>query len=163
MGLNIRIHVGAYVVIKAPSIMKTVDVIRCPKPEHYHTYTTALYCPACGEKLIKTQIETSERATLYDLVDEEKYLDVLSAVDDNETIDYGGDLSGRIIAIGNRGNDGTSLGDIAHSGATINEIAPDMPARFIAAFNAEYADMLAVLGERATSVEVKFGVLTWWS
>ena len=48
-------------------------------------------------------------------------------------------------------------------GATINEITPDMPQRFIAAFNAEYADLLAVLHERATSVEVKFGVLTWWS
>lgn len=155
MGLDIRVHVGAYVVIKAEPVVteeeKHVCVNGC-KGAH-----PGNYCSNCGAKVNLSIIRHQHAASLYDLLPEDKYCDELSWAAREDNLDV-------ILAIDNRINDGTSVGDIdAEGGATINEITPNMPTRFIEAFNVEYADVLEVLRERATSVEVKFGVLTWWS
>ena len=153
MGLDIHIHIGAYAVIKAPLIKRRHIFKSCS----IHGEGKGKYCDQCGGKLRTVETVTEHAASLYSLLPEDKYCDDLTWAAGEDNLDV-------ILAIGNRNNDGASVGDIdAEGGATINEITPDMPQRFIAAFNAEYADVLAVLRERATSVDVKFGVLTWWS
>ena len=154
MGSDIRVHVGAYVVIKAPPVVTEESRYICTNGCK-GTYL-GNYCSSCGAKVELGAIRRKSNATLYSLLPD-KYYDDLSWAAGEDSLDV-------ILAIGNRNYNCASVGDIdAEGGATINEITSDMPARFIAAFNAEYADVLAVLRERATSVEVKFGVLTWWS
>ena len=158
MGLDIHIHVGAYAVIKAEPIVEQDNILVCSNLECSNgKVQKGKFCTDCGMMLSERTLGRLTRASLYDLLPEDKYCDDLTWAAGEDNLDV-------ILATGNHSDDGTDVGYInAEYGATIKEITADMPARFIAAFNTEYADVLAVLRERATSVEVKFGVLTWWS
>jgi len=153
MSSELNIHVGAYVEITAEPIYETEDVLMCTM---HRDVNIGAYCPKCGSKLQLISVTEARQPSLYTLLPEDEYTDRLSEAEVSDDLDV-------VYAVGNWNGDETKL-DMNHEYAsTLNEITPDMPARFIEAFSAEYADVLAVLRERATSVEVKFGVLTWWS
>lgn len=152
MSSELNIHVGAYVEITAEPIYEIEKVLMCTM---HRDVKTGVYCPKCGSKLQLVPVTEVRQPSLYTLLPEDEYTDRLSEAEVSDDLDV-------VYAVGNWNGDETKL-EISRYVATLNEITPDMPARFIAAFNAEYADVLAVLRERATSVEMKFGVLTWWS
>ena len=149
MGMDISVYIGAYVEIKA-STMAIVDEWReCPT----HGVVMSLFCPNCGTATVVTQKRSTSSHTLYSLLGDE-YEDVLSEVHDAK--------KGLIIATGNDTRDKAHVSVDTYT-TTINEIKPEIPAELVAAFNEFYADVLAVLRQRAESVEVKFGVVTYWS
>lgn len=152
MGLDINVHIGAYVEIMAEPIYETEDVLMCP---FHRDVKTGAFCPKCGHGLVLLPITEVNSPSLYTLMPEDEYADRLSEADVSSELDV-------VYAVGNWNADETKI-EISRYGATLSELTPDMLAKFIEAFNAEYADVLAVLRERATSVDVKFGVLTWWS
>lgn len=66
-----------------------------------------------------------------------------------------------ILAISN-----TGAGTIAldpDNEPSFKEITPDLPSRYITDFIDKHYCVLQVLRQRSISVDVKFGVLTWWS
>lgn len=152
MGMNLHVHIGAYAEIKAERKVEWNELQFCKQ----HGHMRAAYCPHCGKPTDTVKNQIKVKPSFYDLLPEDEYCDMLSWAAGEDDLDV-------ILAVGNWNTDESRLDVNVDGGATVSEITLDMPARFIEAFNAEYAEVLAVLRERAISVDVKFGVLTWWS
>lgn len=154
MGMDLSVHVGVYVEIRAKSLREKAIFLSCPI--HGEVHSTMLYCPRCGGKVHEVETTIEHPATLYSLLPEDEYEDVLynASGESNNSV---------IFAVGNKAGDESSIHVDLAGEDSATEITPEMIAASIVAFNADYADVLAVLRERATSVDVKFGVLTWWS
>lgn len=148
MSTSISVHIGAYVEIKAPPM----QVVKRNCFEH--GAMQSLYCPLCGRPTGVVSRKSTSSHTLYSLLGDD-YEDVLAEVEQYKP-------TGLIIATGNMNNDKTHI-DVDTYTTTINEIRPEVLGELIAEFNTFYAGVLAVLRERAESVEVKFGVITYWS
>lgn len=150
MGSDISVYIGAYVEIKAPPMSVVDEVRKCLE----HGAMNSLYCPLCGRPTVVTEKRNTSSHTLYSLLGDE-YEDVLSEVEQYRP-------TGLIVATGNDYRDKSHL-RVDTDVTTISEIRPEIPGELVAAFNEFYADVLAVLRQRAERVEVKFGVITYWS
>ncbi len=165
MGIKLYTHVGAY--IKAT--MNTEEypetkTIGCssghgtvPKP-----HERIDYCPTCGEKLEKSTTVKHRHMSYYDLFktdEEEKWLDILQWVggesDDNE----------HVLLIGNMGTekfpDCIDLDDDDDEEEV--EITPEMATVYVKNFKRTYADIINFITSRVKALEIKFGVVTYYT
>ncbi len=149
MGVQVQVYIGAYVEIKA----KPMEVVDEERKCLEHGAMKSLYCPLCGRPTVVVSKKSASSHTLYTLLGDD-YEDVLSEVYDAK--------KGLIIATGNHHHDKSHIYVDTYA-TTISEIKPEVPAELVSAFSEFYADVLRVLRERAESVEVKFGVITYWS
>ena len=155
MGLDISVYIGAYVEIKAPPMSVVDEVRECPTHGSMKLLNMSFgFCPLCGQEAVIVEKRSTTSHTLYSLLGDE-YEDVLSEVEQHRP-------AGLIIATGNSYKDKSHI-RVDTDVNTISEIRPEIPTELVAAFNEFYADVLAVLRQRAESVEVKFGVITYWS
>lgn len=160
---NLNIHVGAYAVIKAAPILVPVRVATCP--DHGKVNNDWVYCPLCG-KVLNSQIVKEERqARLFQVFPDwptdaapdamfPRFYELLRQVDFSHPEDL-------IYAIGNLSDDSTKVEFDSNDGGEA-QIEVNDPARMMVNFIKRYSDVLDAIKEKAISVEVRFGVLTWY-
>lgn len=152
MGVDLHVHIGAYAEIKAGPQIEIERFIACA----VHGKTKSKFCPQCGKETQVIERARETKHSLYSLLPEDEYCDMLSWATREDDLDV-------ILAVGNWNADESRLDVDVDGGATISPITQDTIAHCLRAFNIEYEGVLEVLRERAISVDVKFGVLTWWS
>lgn len=152
MSINLHVHVGAYVEIKPKPRIEIVKQLFCPT--HDALPLSHSFCPHCGQKTQVKETKIEARPSLYALLPEDEYSDQLTwaAAEDDLSV---------ILAISNIGAGVIDLDP--DSEPSFVEITPDKPARCITGFINKHGAVLQVLRQRSISVDVKFGVLTWWS
>lgn len=152
MSIDLHVHVGAYAEIKPKPRTEILRQLICPK--HGLFNLPHEYCPLCGQKTQVKETEIEVKPSLYRLLPEDEYRDQLTWAAAEDDLDV-------ILAISN-----TGAGTIAldpDNEPSFKEITPDLPSRYITDFIDKHYCVLQVLRQRSISVDVKFGVLTWWS
>lgn len=157
MGMSLNIHIGAYLIIKPQVLIEDPGPKICKNHLKQCFGIDEKYCSTCGSELLNT---TKTRvANFYDLVPEE-YEDLVTNIHPESMNEK--DKS-RFIIIGNQYFNETPdyiKNELEYGGQV--EITSDMAQRFINNFLQNYRKVIDILKEDAESVEVKFGVLTYY-
>lgn len=146
MALSNETYIGAYALVKAAPVAVQRKERACPT--HGTQPQGAYFCPRCGQPITEIFRNEVRPATLYDLLPESEFEDVLFS-----PWDIDGLADGELIALG----DESAAGQVEDD--DVMEITPEVIAQCLTDFQNHYAHILGVLASRVLSVEIKFGVV----
>lgn len=153
-----KIFIGAYALVDATIQKQTVSV-QCKNGHGYNTHAAFLSrCSRCNELVEITSKPISEPAHLYDLIGDayDKFAVYGS--------DYGLHLTKtQFVITSDEVDDTMLLKAYIEEGWGVDELEPKNYEQYIYAFEAKFSKELAILREKANSVDVRFGVLVTWS
>ena len=147
MTMRTETKIGVYLLVSAARIDTAYQYFGCID----HGEKVGMFCQTCGRALGE-QVKTKSREPhLDEILTEDKWIDVLF---EPEGVD--GLPKNSFIAMDNSGDVMSFSGDII-------EITPEIIDRCLFEFQRAHAEILAALHQRAISVEVKFGAITYTS
>lgn len=153
-----KLFIGAYALVDA-TIQKQAVSVQCKNSHAYNTHAAfPSKCSRCNEPVEITSKPISEPAHLYDLIGDayDKFAVYGS--------DYGLHLTKtQFVITSDEVDDTVLLKAYAEEGWGVDKLEPKNYQQYIYAFEAKFAEELAILREKANSVDVRFGVLVTWS
>jgi hypothetical protein len=157
MGMNKDIYIGAYLKIDAGTQVEKTIMMQCKNhPENKYPEEIS-FCNLCGSELKKIVEGETTSKSYYDLFEteqeEEKWEDELQWIssEDDDTL---------IRLVGNKFYDNID-GNFIEYGDT--EITPKMPSQYMENFRENYTEIIKFLRDRVKTMEIKFGVLVYYS
>lgn len=150
MGSNLKVYIGAYVLIKTEPTTAEVTSTRCP--DHGLIFGSVNFCPSCGKPVLVVIDEITRYKTLMDLTgpDDESLTEVQIGADTR-----------KIYAIPNRPGVSCNV-EISDYLSEAVEIPNHLPVSLINKFEIYYGDLIGELKPKVISIEVKFGILTYY-
>ena len=157
MGMNKTIYIGAYLEIDAGTQVEKTITMQCKQHPKNKYSRDISFCNLCGSELKKIVGRKTTQKSYYDLFETEKEderwedeLNWISAEDDDAIIRLVGNTSHNNID-----------GDFVDYGNT--EITPKMPSQYMENFRENYTGIIKFLRNRVKTMEIKFGVLTYYN
>lgn len=145
MGMHLQVHVGAYIEAEVKEVEKTTSYIGCV----VHGHKTGAFCDSCGAKIKEVErcemVKPSVHMLLDGFRDEEALYQPLY------------DETDKIILLSNCGG---AL-DISEGGDAV-EITPEIASDCVSEFVNLHGSAIEYLLAKVISLEVKFGVVTYW-
>lgn len=146
MSMHTYIRIGAYALITHPPVKQMIQRFGCPNHE---PISTGNFCPFCGTGLAEIEVEEICPADLDDLLPKSESLFQPEDVESLPTNTF--------VVMGNLG----AVGDHLDEEKDVLAITQADIDRCIRTFEAGYAQELQILRDRATSVTIHFGVITY--
>lgn len=156
MGMSKKVYLGAYAVCKVKPVREPTTELACAEHGPFK-YQDSIYCPKCGKQLEIRQTGTRfVRPMIDDFLPEDMADALYAPVVDEKT--------GTLFLISNAQ---VPLRvcvevDLLDEGKA-SVIAPDDVTQMVENFKEAYKNVLAVLEIRTQSVEVVWGMVTWWN
>ena len=152
MGMYEETFVGAYIELTIKEHKTHVEYQKCP---NHPEITEGEFCFKCGTKIESFNKVKKHYPSYYDLIEEkeDELEDVLNWIHCLEK-------KGKIFLIGNYNNDEAKF-NIDNPG--YKEITLDDPAQCINNMKEYYKDIIAYLSDKCEKLEVKFGVIRYYS
>jgi hypothetical protein len=153
MGIEKCVFIGAYLEIDADKIIKTKKEIVCLNCNEIRSENYK-YCQVCGNSLTAKFSNIEQNATLYTLLPEEKYADILF-----QPLEVAFETD-KILLIGNQSN--IDLQDRFNDNEKWCEITKYTIETFVRNFYKNYNDIIRILEKRVNKIDVKFGFIEYY-
>lgn len=153
MSMYRNIYLGVY--IRAKRRIRTTSRDFHGYPNEHKVKETDNYCPVCGEKIVLMKEVLEDKDTFTDILESNysalnEYEELFELVDDKD-YDY---------LVPNSSNEGLRLENIYD---VETEIFPFDMKESISIFKKKYAGFIKAFSQYYQSIEVKYGVMVWYS